>query len=204
MTGISLSSEWKKIQHTVDQIELQLKNTASPTPTMEMCKLLIAGEDHRFYYHPGVDPFALCRAVWRTIFCNYRQGASTIAMQLVRTITGRYEKTLMRKFHEVILAIRLTQYVDKERLPILYLWVAYYGWRMNNFSQACLRLEIYPPATSEYETAKLVARLKYPEPRQQNASRSAQIHRRARHLVTLINSDKTPGFLCAGSNDGAI
>ncbi len=83
-------------------------------PTTQMCKFLIVGEDHRFYYHPGVDILALCRAVWKNVFSGTRQGASTIAMQFVRTITGRYEKTWRRKVIEIFLAVRLSQHVSKK------------------------------------------------------------------------------------------
>jgi membrane peptidoglycan carboxypeptidase len=152
-----------------------------------MCEFLIVGEDRRFYRHLGVDVLALCRAVWKTVFCGSRQGASTIAMQLVRTIMGRHEKTWRRKLIEIILAMRLSQRVSKDRLPVLYLWVAYYGWGMNNFRQACSRLGIDPRSVSIFEAAKLVARLKYPEPSNFDAERLKKIYRRALHLITLAN-----------------
>jgi membrane carboxypeptidase/penicillin-binding protein PbpC len=153
-----------------------------------MCDFLIAGEDHRFYHHPGMDPIALCRAAWKTFFCGSRQGASTIAMQLVRTITGRYEKTWRRKLIEILFAILLTHHINKDRLPILYLWIAYYGWRMHSFTQACSRLNINPSSVSELEAAKLVSRLKYPEPCKLNTNRLRQIQYRAQHLIALTNS----------------
>ena len=40
--------------------------TADLRPNRQMCELLVAGEDHRIALHAGVDPLALCRAVWRT------------------------------------------------------------------------------------------------------------------------------------------
>ena len=151
-----------------------------------MCEFLIVGEDRRFYGHPGVDLFALCRAAWKTFFCGVKQGGSTIAMQFVRTITGRYEKSWRRKFIEIFLAVRLMQCVPKDRLPILYLWVAYYGWKMNNFRQACLRLGINPKSISDFEAAKLVARLKYPEPRKCSTEHFRKIHRRGWYLMGLV------------------
>jgi membrane carboxypeptidase/penicillin-binding protein PbpC len=148
-----------------------------------MCRLLILGEDHRYNIHPGVDPIAICRALWRTYFCRRPEGGSTIAMQLVRTISGRYEKTPTRKILEIVLAVRLTKHVDRERLPCLYLWVAYYGWRMNNFLQACDRLSIDPNSSSLEDAAQLVARLKYPEPRISNLERKRKIEVRCAYLA---------------------
>jgi membrane carboxypeptidase/penicillin-binding protein PbpC len=90
---ILIKAEWQQLQESIDKLEFQIASSNFPTPTFQMCNFLIVGEDHRFYYHPGVDPLAICRAFWKTAFCGSRQGASTIAMQLVRTITGRYERT---------------------------------------------------------------------------------------------------------------
>ena len=94
-----------------------------------MCSLLILGEDHRFYFSPSVDPAALCRATWRTGSCGHREGGSTIAMQLVRALTRKYDKPILRKTREISLAVQLTQYIPREDIPGLCLWVAYYGWR---------------------------------------------------------------------------
>ena len=49
-----------------------------------LLKMLVVGEDHRFWWHFGVDPIGLMRAFWRTIFQHRREGGSTIAMQLER------------------------------------------------------------------------------------------------------------------------
>ena len=183
----SVNIQWRQLCDAVEKLEREIDSTDFPLPTPQMCEFLIVGEDRRFYQHPGVDVLALCRAIWKTVFCESRQGASTIAMQLVRTIMGCYERTWRRKLMEIILAMRLSQHVSKDRLPVLYLWVAYYGWRMNNFRQACSRLGIDPRLVGAFEAAKLVARLKYPEPRNFDAERSKKIHYRALHLITLTN-----------------
>ena len=179
----ALDDSWEKLKFTIDQIRIEYQKNADIHPSKQMSALLILGEDRRFRYHCGVDPIALCRAAWRTYGCGRREGASTIAMQLVRTLTGQYEKTFARKFDEIQLAIRLTKYVRRKEIPALYLWVAYYGWRMNNFSQACNQLGINPNASSLQEAAQLVARLKYPEPQILSPNRARQIARRCRYLI---------------------
>lgn len=184
---VSIKIQWEQLCDSVNKLELEIAQTDFPSPTSQMCEFLIVGEDRRFYQHSGVDLFALCRALWKTFFCGVRQGGSTIAMQFVRTITGRFEKSWRRKFIEIFLAVRLMRYVSKDRLPILYLWVAYYGWRMNNFKQACLRLGINPKSISAFEAAKLVARLKYPEPQKYNSEHFRKIHRRGRHIMALVH-----------------
>ena len=88
-----------------------------------MCRLLVVGEDHRITRHPGVDPLALCRAAWRTYFRGRREGGSTVAMQLVRLLTGRFERSWQRKAAEMILAMLMTRHVPSDELPALYLSV---------------------------------------------------------------------------------
>lgn len=182
---VPIKVQWQQLCDSINKLEMEIAQTDFPIPTPQMCKFLIVGEDRRFYRHPGVDPFSLCRALWKTFFCDVRQGGSTIAMQFVRTMTGRYEKNWRRKFIEIFLAVHLMRYVSRDRLPILYLWVAYYGWKMNNFKQACLRLGINPESVSLFEAAKLVARLKYPEPQKCSPEHFRKIRRRGWHLMTL-------------------
>lgn len=188
MIKILLNAEWVKLREKVDLIGSKIDSHTSIKPDQQMCQYLIAGEDHRFYYHFGVDPIALCRAAWKSVFCGSRQGGSTIAMQLVRTITGRYEKTWQRKLREIILAVRLTHYLDRDQLPILYLSIAYYGWKMHNLYQACLRLQIDPVSITQMDAAKLVARLKYPESRNYSIERLQKTQCRAEHLIRLRNT----------------
>ena len=104
-------------------------------------------------------------------------------MQLVRTLTGRYERTLYRKFREIVLAVRMTRYVDRRRIPIIYVWVAYYGSGMNDFQQACTRLGLGASSMTELDAAKLVARLKYPQPREYSAQWESRIRLRTLHLL---------------------
>lgn len=184
----SLLTEWNVIRDAIDRIDVEVGAAGCAAPTGRMSQLLIVGEDRRFSSHPGVDPVALCRALCKTMGGS-RQGGSTIAMQLVRTITGRYERTLVRKIREIALAMLLTRYKGRNHLPALYLWVAYYGWKMNGLRQAYARLGIDPRNSSEFETARLVARLKYPEPRLPTDTRTRQIEGRARHLLAIVEKE---------------
>ena len=118
---------WGSLKHSLDLTRRKL-DASDIRPNAQMCQLLILGEDHRMALHPGVDPLALCRAVWRTYGCNRREGGSTIAMQLVRVLTGRFERSWHRKVDEMALAILTTRLVSRAELPAVYLSVGYYGW----------------------------------------------------------------------------
>jgi len=123
--------------------------------------------------------------VWRGVVFRRPEGASTIEMQVVRVVSGRYERTLARKVKEMALATLVTRAIPKEALPAIYLRLGYFGWRMNGFSAACRRIGRCPESLTPTDTARLVARLKYPQPREISAHRQAQIDIRARHLLRL-------------------
>lgn len=164
--------------------------------TLELDKLLIAGEDHRFVKHNGVDYIALCRAFWRTVFCGRREGASTITMQLVRVITNKYEKTLSRKFLEIYLATQITKNIPKDRIIILYLSVAYFGWNMDGIEQAIDRLKFKNITIKE--SAGLIARLKYPEPKNFSMKQKKLIDIRTEYILARYKKLKL------GLNYGSI
>ena len=179
------SGKWEALRHKVDAARARLAS-AEVRPNRNMCGFLVVGEDHRIALHPGVDPLALCRAVWRTYGRGQREGGSTVAMQFARVLTGRFERSWRRKADEMILSMLVTRHVASDELPALYLSVGYYGWRMNGFVQACRRLRIDPEYCSLQESASVVARLKYPEPRSCTTGRRLQITRRTQYLMARL------------------
>lgn len=175
-----IRSDWKKIK---SQLPILYRESVKLSISDSLVVMLVAAEDHRYGMHPGVDPISICRAIWRSAICRKREGGSTIAMQLVRVITGRYEKTLGRKFAEMVLAVGLTRLVHSGDLPRLYLVVAYFGWKMNGLAQAAQRLGINPSVISDVEAANIVARLKYPEPHVQDERRLERIQTRTTYIL---------------------
>lgn len=183
-----VQAEWTTLSQKLIRLYGIHERDSRGRPPRTMQALLISGEDHRFFSHYGIDPIAVCRVVWRRCVHWKREGASTIEMQLVRVLTGRYERTVSRKLREAALATLVSVIVPKSELPALYLRVAYYGWHMNGFTEACRRLNLNPSSMSRQDAAGLVARLKYPEPREMPPRRRKQIEMRQQHLLFL--SDK--------------
>ncbi|MGM0564225.1 MAG: biosynthetic peptidoglycan transglycosylase [Pseudomonadota bacterium] len=181
---MQFEEDWKIVKGRVAKIQNENRSLGVPPVLVAM---LVAAEDHRYGSHPGVDLISICRAAWRSVFCGKREGGSTIAMQLVRVITGRYERTLVRKITEIYLAIRLTRYLCDDELPKLYLVVAYFGWKMNGLAQASQRLKIDLVNISDLEAANIVARLKYPEPQRCDEKRLCKIQERVKYI--LIRAD---------------
>jgi membrane peptidoglycan carboxypeptidase len=180
-----VSSDWEKLQIGLKEAYASYQKDVEWRPSPGAQELLISGEDHRFFSHPGFDVIAICRAIYRRVCYGVVEGASTIHQQIVRVLTANYERALSRKIREILLATLVTTIVPKKDLPGLYLRIGYYGWRMNNYREACSRLGVNPASISLVEAARLVARLKYPEPQKHSANRSSQIERRARHLLSL-------------------
>lgn len=79
---------------------------------------VIATEDHRFWEHHGLDKLRTLKALWITLFEPGRiQGASTITQQLAKNLFFSYERTYMRKFRELLVALQIeTQYGKREIL----------------------------------------------------------------------------------------
>lgn len=182
---ILVADDWRSVQSRVLQEWRAAARDDLGWPSLAAQELLIAGEDHRFLQHPGCDPYAIGRAVYRRAFSGRVEGASTIAQQLVRVLTGRYERTALRKVREILLACLLTAAFPRAILPGLYLRVGYFGWRMNGGGAARSRLGLNWTTMSGRDAAELVARLKYPEPQTASAARLRSISRRADHLLAL-------------------
>jgi penicillin-binding protein 1A len=86
----------------------------------------VAGEDNSFYSHSGIDITGMMRAGFRYLTTGIKQGGSTITQQLAKAFVGP-ERTWSRKLKDIILAIRLEQYLSKEEILYLYLNEIYLG-----------------------------------------------------------------------------
>lgn len=173
-------NDWEKITEKVVQYRNECTNAQYFS---QLCEFLVAAEDHRFWQHHGVDPISLARAIWKTKIHKKREGGSTVAMQLVRTITGDYNLSLRRKIREIYYALKVSSLLEKHEVLKIYLSIAYFGWNMHGIEQACKRLGYDIQNLTNYEAASLIARLKYPEPRYFSKSKSKLIKYRAEHII---------------------
>jgi membrane peptidoglycan carboxypeptidase len=92
----------------------------------------IAVEDASFYTNPGVDPFALARAVGQAVLeGEVVSGASTITQQYVRHFAfsneERLARSMQRKLKEMVLALVMTQRYSKDEILEGYINEIYYG-----------------------------------------------------------------------------
>lgn len=100
---------------------------------------LIATEDQRFFEHPGVDVMGLGRAAVRMLKTGTKsQGGSTITMQVARNFFLSRKKTFLRKFNEIMLAIKIDRELSKEKILELYLNRIYLGNRAYGVGAAAM------------------------------------------------------------------
>lgn len=91
---------------------------------------VLATEDQRFFEHRGVDVMGLARATVRMVQTGTKsQGGSTITMQVARNFFLDRKKTFLRKFNEILLAIKIDHELSKEKILELYLNKIYLGNR---------------------------------------------------------------------------
>jgi len=106
----------KRIVISREKIPLQLKQAT------------LAVEDSNFYYHFGIDP----KAIFRAMITNFKaghvvEGGSTITQQLSKTLFLTRDRNLTRKIKEAILAVRMELIFSKDEILEMYLNQIYYG-----------------------------------------------------------------------------
>ncbi|OFW42197.1 MAG: hypothetical protein A3J29_16735 [Acidobacteria bacterium RIFCSPLOWO2_12_FULL_67_14b] len=105
-----------------------------------MQEAVLAIEDRRFYYHPGIDPIRIVGALVSNVFGTrtYLSGASTITQQLARNFFLTEEmaveqqtrqRSLLRKIREQFMALVLETKATKDEILELYLNDVYLGHR---------------------------------------------------------------------------
>lgn len=128
-----------------------------------MTEALLAAEDDQFYNHAGVDIPGLVRAALADLGEGYAQGASTITMQVARNFYLSREKTLARKWYEVLLAWQIDRTLPKDRVLELYMNQVYLGEHAYGFGSAAQTYFGKPLASlSLAETAMLAGLPKAP------------------------------------------
>ena len=102
-----------------------------------MVDAILAAEDERYYQHKGVDYIGLARAaIANFTMIGPRQGASTITMQVARNFFLSREKTLTRKFNEMLLAFKIESSLNKSQILELYINQIFLGQRAYGFASA--------------------------------------------------------------------
>ncbi len=108
----------------------------SEVPEMFLKTLLIS-EDEDFYKHFGIDISGLMRAlIYDLVTFSFSQGGSTITQQLARSLYLSNEKSLIRKFKEMMIAFWLEKRRTKDEILEMYINSIYVGNGLYGFETA--------------------------------------------------------------------
>ncbi len=103
----------------------------------QFIQALLAAEDDRFFRHRGVDFTGLMRAVSELALTGEKgSGGSTLTMQVARNYFLSLERTFMRKFNEILLAVKIERALEKEEIFELYFNRVFLGHRSYGFEAA--------------------------------------------------------------------
>ena len=97
-------------------------------------------EDKRFFYHPGIDPLAIARAILQNSKSKgATQGGSTLSMQVMRLSKKDNQRNIWNKLKESILAIRMECSYSKKEILALYAGNAPFGSNVVGLDAAAWR-----------------------------------------------------------------
>ena len=178
---------------------LRNRPNVRPTPLTEIAPLLqrmvIIGEDSRFWTHHGIDPVEMAdamridrsRGTWASVKTLWRRrdrmrGASTITQQLAKNLYLSSSRNFARKLKEAVTALRLELALPKTRILELYLSVAEWGpgiWGV----QAASHTYFGVPASQLDERAAAALAATLPHPSSSNPAHRPETMLARRDLI---------------------
>ncbi len=116
---IALFGETRRFPAPIETIPERVKNA------------FLAAEDGRFYEHEGLDMRGILRAVWLIVSTDRARvpGGSTITQQVARDFYLSSEYSFVRKFREMLLAVKMERELSKDEILELYLNKIFFGHR---------------------------------------------------------------------------
>ncbi len=155
---------------------------------------MVAVEDRRFRYHPGVDPVGVARAAVLAVE-NYgegrrMQGASTITQQLARNVFLSNSYSFTRKLREAVLALALEWKFSKDQILELYLNKVYFGGGSYGVDAASRRFFGHSATEMSLSEAAVIAGLvKAPSRYSPTADAQAALGRAGVVLKVMVDAD---------------
>lgn len=114
-TLYELYQDYNRIPIKIADVPLQLQQAT------------IAIEDKEFYSHQGFSTWGMIRGMLRGITRGRAQGGSTLTQQLVKNVLLTSERSLPRKFKELVLSMQIENKFSKDEILQMYLNEAPYG-----------------------------------------------------------------------------
>ncbi|MFH2019711.1 MAG: transglycosylase domain-containing protein [bacterium] len=106
----------------VNRVPVQLADVP-----LEMQRATISIEDKEFYTHQGFSTWGMIRGMLRIFTRGRAAGGSTLTQQLVKNVLLTSERSLPRKFKELVLSLQIERKFTKDEILQMYLNEAPYG-----------------------------------------------------------------------------
>jgi penicillin-binding protein 1C len=121
-------------------------------------KSLLAFEDRYFYFHPGINPVSILRAIKGNIKAGkIISGGSTITMQVARISRGNKTRTYCEKVKEMFSALKLELFHTKKKILELYAENAPFGGNTVGLDAAAWRYIGKPSSSLTWAEAASLA-----------------------------------------------
>ncbi len=147
-----------------------------------LLETLVAIEDRRFWWHPGVDPLALARAAIQDVRAGrIVSGGSTLTMQAARLLEPR-PRSWRSKLVEIARAVQLEWHFSKREILGIWLSLAPYGGNLEGVRAGALAWFGHGPGLLDPAQAALLVAI----PRRPEALRPDRHAERARVLRDRI------------------
>lgn len=149
-------------------------------------------EDRYYHSHPGVNPFAIVRALWQNIRARRTvSGGSTITMQLIRLSRKGKPRTILEKIYEAVAAFRISLAANKQDVLRLYGAHAPFGGNIVGLEAAAWRyFERSPHDLSWAEAAALAVLPNAPSLVNPGRNRELLLEKRNRLLEKLFQNGR--------------
>ena len=166
-----------------------------------LVQAVMAIEDRRFYWHPGIDPIGLVRAA----ITNYRagrvvQGGSTLTQQLAKNLFLAPERSMKRKAQEALLALWLELSYTKDEILAAYLNRVYLGAGTYGVDAAARTYFGKPARALDLRESALIAGLLKAPSRYAPTNNAALGWQRAR---TVLAAMAEAGFITEAEREAA-
>lgn len=120
----------------------------------------VSVEDKNFYTHHGIDWLGLARAFFTNILRGQSiKGTSTLTQQFVKNAILTNERSLSRKFKEIVLSLQLERVYTKDQILQLYLNEIPYGSNIYGIESAAKNYFGKPAKDLTIDEAALLAAL---------------------------------------------
>lgn len=118
---------------TIDQVPIELQHA------------VVAVEDKDFYKHQGFDFMTFLRIPYNILFKQRVIGGSTLTQQLVKNALLTNERSITRKFKELVLSLQIERKFTKDQILEMYLNEAPYGgtaWGVGTASEVYFNKQV--------------------------------------------------------------